>query len=36
MKDEIQDYTPEDDNSDLKEKIEKAKLHQRLTLHLQL
>ena len=26
MKDEIQDYTPEDDNSDLKEKIEKAKL----------
>ncbi|WP_300330362.1 endopeptidase La [Fusobacterium sp.] len=26
MKDEIQDFTPEDDNSDLKEKIEKAKL----------
>lgn len=26
MKDEIQDYTPEDNNSDLKEKIEKAKL----------
>lgn len=26
MKDEIQDYTPEDDNSDLAERIEKAKL----------
>lgn len=26
MKDEIHDYTPEDENSDLKEKIEKAKL----------
>ena len=30
MKDEIQDYTQEDDNSDLKEKIKKQNFQQRL------